>query len=242
VAGLLDLAKQVRGDEYGPPLGDQAGDQPAQFQDAAGVEAVHRLVQDDQFRVGQQAAGDAEPLPHPLRVGADPVVTAIRQPDPLKGGLEMPPGQRPADGRDHTEVLAAGEVVVEARFLDDGADAGQDVRASRGEGLAGDADRAAVGPGEAGQHAYDGRLARPVVAEEPERAAGRHAQAQVHDGRAAAEALGQAARLDDQGCGGHAGSIEDAGPAAHRPEARFGRPDRTFGRSAGHRRCVPWGR
>ncbi|HEY1665209.1 MAG TPA: hypothetical protein VGG54_05925 [Trebonia sp.] len=79
------------GDEHGPSLGDQAGDQRAQFQDAAGVKTVHRLVEDDQLRVRQQAAGDAKPLPHSLRVGADPVVAAVREPDPLKRRLDQPP-------------------------------------------------------------------------------------------------------------------------------------------------------
>jgi DNA-binding CsgD family transcriptional regulator len=92
MAGLLYFTQQVGGDEDGPALGDQARDQAAQFKDAARVETVHRLVEDNPLRVGQQAAGDAEPLAHPLRVAAHPVVAAVGQPDPVERGLNLTTG------------------------------------------------------------------------------------------------------------------------------------------------------
>ena len=64
VAGLLDLVEQVRGQQHGAPLGDQLADQVAHLEDAGRVEPVHRLVEDQQLRVGQQAARDAEALAH----------------------------------------------------------------------------------------------------------------------------------------------------------------------------------
>ena len=48
----------------------------AHLEDARGIEPVHRLVEDQQLGVGQQAAGDAEPLAHPERVRLDAVVAA----------------------------------------------------------------------------------------------------------------------------------------------------------------------
>ena len=189
VARLFDLVQEVGGDEHGAPLGHQVGDQPAELKDAGGVEAVHRLVQDHQLRVGQEAAGDAEPLAHALGVGAHPVVAAVAEPGTLQGRLDPPLGLRSAGSRDHPEVLPAAEMRVKARFFDDGPHTGQHLLAVAGEGLAGDPDGAGGWLGEADQHPDDGGLAGAVVAEEPERAASRHGQAEIRDCGAEAERL-----------------------------------------------------
>ena len=110
VAGLLDLVEQVRGEQHGAALADQLADQVAELEDAGRVEPVHRLVEDQQLGVGEQAAGDAEALAHAERVGADLVVGA---------GAEADAGERRVDaavrgavaGRGvDAQVLAAGQV------------------------------------------------------------------------------------------------------------------------------------
>jgi len=74
VARLLDLVEQVGGDEHRPALVfDQRADHPAHVEHPAGVESVHRLVEDQQLGVRQQAARDAEPLAHPERVRPDAI-------------------------------------------------------------------------------------------------------------------------------------------------------------------------
>ena len=72
VARLLDLVEQVRGEQHGAALVDQLADQAAELEDAGRVEPVHRLVEDQQLGVGEQAAGDAEALAHAERVGLRP--------------------------------------------------------------------------------------------------------------------------------------------------------------------------
>src|SRR5262249_15332604 len=58
--------------------------------------------------------------------------------------------------------------------------------------------RAAVRLQQAGQHADAGRLAGPVIAEKREDGPARHLERQPIDGELAAEALGQAAQVDDR--------------------------------------------
>jgi hypothetical protein len=65
VAGLLDLVEKVRGEHDRAAPADERADEAAELQDAGRVEAVHRLVQDQKVRVGDQAAGDPEALAHP---------------------------------------------------------------------------------------------------------------------------------------------------------------------------------
>jgi len=48
------------------------------------VEAVGRLVQDQQSRRGQERRGEPQPLPHPEREAADAVVGDVGEPDLLE--------------------------------------------------------------------------------------------------------------------------------------------------------------
>ena len=103
-------------------LGDERPNELAELDDAGRVEPVHRLVEDEQLGVAQEAAGDAEPLAHAERVRAHAVVGAAGQPDALERPVDAPVRGAVARRRVHLEVLAAGEVGMEARLLDDGAD------------------------------------------------------------------------------------------------------------------------
>jgi hypothetical protein len=81
VAGPFDLVEQMRGDEHGAPLLlDHRADHFAKLLDAAGIEAVGWLVEDQQQRVGQQAAGHAEALAHAHRVALDLLLGALGEP------------------------------------------------------------------------------------------------------------------------------------------------------------------
>ena len=54
----------MRGEEDGAALVDECADQMPHLEDAGRVEAVHRLVEDQELWVGEQAARDPEPLAH----------------------------------------------------------------------------------------------------------------------------------------------------------------------------------
>src|SRR5207247_5286029 len=99
-------------------------DEVAELEDAGRVEAVHRLVEDQELRVGEQAAGDSKPLPHPHRVGANTVVGALAEADAVDRRLDATEAFPPAGGCNDAEVLAACEVTVEPRLVDNGTDAG----------------------------------------------------------------------------------------------------------------------
>ncbi len=64
-------------------VGERA-DQPAHLVDALRVEAVGRLVEDQQRRVAEQRGGDAEALLHAQRVGAVAVVAALAEADDVE--------------------------------------------------------------------------------------------------------------------------------------------------------------
>ena len=62
VAHLLHLAEQVARHEHGAALGAERADEVAELLDARGVEAVRRLVEDQQRGVLQQRRRETEPL------------------------------------------------------------------------------------------------------------------------------------------------------------------------------------
>jgi hypothetical protein len=93
VGDHLDLVQQVRGQQDGCAAVGVAAQQVAHPADAGRVQAVGRLVEDEDLRVPHQGGGDAEPLPH-----AQGVVT-----HPAAGF-----GGRQADGVEHLLDPAAG--------------------------------------------------------------------------------------------------------------------------------------
>ena len=94
------------------PCAVQLGEQVADLPDALGVEAVRRLVEDQQARSPDQRRGQAEPLPHAERVGPDRAAVDAAQTDPVEGVVDasprgrraMPPGPH---GVEQREVRAA---------------------------------------------------------------------------------------------------------------------------------------
>ena len=142
----------------------------AELEDAGRVEAVDRLVEDEQLRVAQQAARDAEALAHAERVGLDLVVGAARRGRRARARRRSRAVRRPVARRGvDVQVLAPGQVRVEARLLDDRADAGERRGALAGQ-RRGRAARMlpAVGSREAEQQPDQRRLAGAVGAQEPE--------------------------------------------------------------------------
>src|SRR5205823_2048329 len=100
---------------------DERADEAAELLDAGRVEPVHGLVEDEELGVREQAAGNPEPLTHAEGVRLDAVAAACGEPDLFEHAVDACDRLGAARGGGDAEVLAAGEVAVEARFLDDGA-------------------------------------------------------------------------------------------------------------------------
>ena len=79
VAHLLELAEVVGRHQHGAARAGQRADQRPHLAHALGVEAVGRLVEDQQVGVAEQRGGDAEPLLHAQRVAAVAVVAPVRR-------------------------------------------------------------------------------------------------------------------------------------------------------------------
>ena len=195
------------------PSSTSCADQVAELEDAGRVEPVHRLVEDQQLGVGEQAARDAEALAHAERVGLDLLVGARGEADAGERAVDAVVRGAVAGGRVDVQVLAAGQVGVEARLLDDRADAGERRGAAAGQVVPEQAHRARGRVGEAEQQPDQRGLAGAVGAEEAERDAARHLEVDAVERGAIAEALAEPARLDGEcrgGGGGHAAKLRAA--------------------------------
>ena len=222
-------------------LAPEVHDQVAHRHDALRIEAVGRLVEDQQFRVLEQGRRHPDPLPHPHRVGLVLVVRAGHHLHDSERLLDVGSFQPPVL-RDHLEVVVAGEVAVERRTLNEGPDLGQSLG---GAGrVAGHGGCSRVGPDEPGQYAQRRRLAGAVGPQEAVDLAPVDPHAEVIDGDDVAEAFGQAAGLDDERLlgrgwvprwdweigGGHGDTSLTAGSAVGCPQAL--REDSAMGRFA----------
>ncbi len=107
---------------------DHRTDHFAKLLDAAGIEAVGGLVEDQEQRIGQQAARDTEALAHAERVLLDPLLGALCQADARKRGIDPPGSLRAAHSGNDRQILAPGELRVKARLLDDRPDPLQRLR------------------------------------------------------------------------------------------------------------------
>ena len=165
VAHLLDLTEQVgiEQDRH-PALRSQAEDEVAKPLDAFRVEAIGRLVEQQDFRFRQQRLGQGEALAHPVGVGADLRADALGQADAVddfaRGLFVEGAGVAGQDA----EVFPAAEVFVEGRTFKDRADLAEGAGVVALDGDPADRRVAAVG----GDHPEDdserGALARAVVA------------------------------------------------------------------------------
>ena len=108
------------------------------------------------------------------------------------------------------EGLAAGEVAVEPRLLDDRPDAGEGGCPAAGQVVAEQPDVPGGRPCEAEQHADERRLARAVRPEEPERVTARDLEVDRLERGPLTEALAEPVGLDGEG-GGHGGTFAVAG-------------------------------
>ena len=195
------------------PSFDQRADHRAHLVHPRRVEPVHRLVQDQQLGVAEQARRHPQALAHAHRVRGDLVVGALGEADPGQRPRDPPVRVAASRGTQQAQVLPARQVVVEAGLVDDRADPGQ-----RPAALGRDQDpeqrhRARVGPRQAEQGADERRLAGAVGSEVAERGPAVDEQLDVVDGDVRAEPLGQAVGLDRPSAGRSPDEVDGAGRA-----------------------------
>ena len=168
VADLLDLVEEVAGEEDGLAAVDgEAPDEGAHLLDTGRVEAVHRLVEDDEVGIAEQGRGDSEALPHAGRIAFDLALRIPGQPDLIEQPVD-PLCALALGLRQHLEIAAAGEEGIEVAAVDQRADPAKD----RGIGA-------------------------QVLAEQPRLARGRSDQADQHpDRRRLAGAVGPEEAVD----------------------------------------------
>ena len=95
VADPLQLAEQVRGDQHrDAELGADPPDQPEHVVAPGRVEAVGRLVEQDQCRVVHERLGELDPLLHAGGVAADRPVALLVEPDVAQRVGGALPGRR----------------------------------------------------------------------------------------------------------------------------------------------------
>ena len=202
VADGLDLAQEVAGEhDRQAALVDEPAQQLEDLDDADRVDRGGRLVEDQEVGRLDQGIGDAEPLAHAAGVGADPVVRAVGEADLgedlVDGGLRLGLAEAVETGR-VAQVLAAGHVLVEADGVGQVADPSLDLARLPG-GIEPHHRCLAVGRlGQPEQHQDRGRLARAVLAEQPEDLARVDREVEPVDRRQRPVLLGQPARADDR--------------------------------------------
>ncbi len=198
IADLLHLVEQVRGEQDRTALGDEATDHVAELAYSSWVEPVRRLVQNEELWVGEQAAGNSEPLAHSERVALHALVGPLREPGSGECAIDARVRFRLAGGCDHRQVLSAGQVAVEAGLLDDRAHPGECRCALGRDGAPEQMHRPGRHGGQSEEHSDQGRLPGAVRPQIAEGRTVRNAKFDVVDGDSVAEPLRQAGRLDDE--------------------------------------------
>ena len=126
-ADLLHLAQDVAGDEHSLALGREVTQEIAHLDDAGGVQAVGRLIEDQDVRVVEQGQSQAEALLHAHGVGPHAIAIATFQRHDLQhlvDALLRRPAKQIADS---AQVVAPREVAVKRWRLDERADSRQDL-------------------------------------------------------------------------------------------------------------------
>ena len=211
VAQLLDLVHEVAREQHGDAAGGQRADQGAHVPHARRVEPGGGLVEQQQPRAADQRPGDAEALAHAVRVAADAILRPVGEVHGVEGLVDLRARVAAVERRDELEVLAAGEVGIEARRLDEPRHAIQCA-------LAVDhripAEEPCAAPARTDQPEQDAQrcgLAGAVGAEVSVDVARLDGEVDVVDGGDGAVGLDESARLDDRG---HASTARNAASAA----------------------------
>ena len=190
----------MRGQQHGDAVVLERADHFQKLRGRVRIEAGGRLVEDRDRDVLHQDFGKAEPLAHAARERADPLDADIAETDAVERGDDplVADARLDADqGRGVAQVVERRHVVVEADGIGQIADQALDLKRLARRIVAEHADAAAGHIGQA-EHHQDGRgLARAVRPEQAEDLAASDRERNVVHGGDAAIALGQPLGLDD---------------------------------------------
>ena len=178
---------------------DEAPEELEDLGDAERVDRRGRLVEDQDVGILDQRVGDAEALEHAPRVLLGLVVGPGRQADLLERLVDrrIRLGLRdPVQAGRVAQVLAPGQVRVEADRVREVADAALDLERAAGRVEPDDAGLALGRLGQPEEHQDRRRLAGAVLAEQAEDLAGLDLEIEMVDGDEVAVGLGQAAGPD----------------------------------------------
>ena len=165
VGGERHLAHQMRRDEHGATFCGERPEEVADPVDAFGVEAVHRLVEQQRGGIAEQRRRDSEPLPHPERELPGALARHVVQADEVDQ-LVDPALADPVRLREREQVVVGGAARVHRARLEEGSDLVQRRRVVAVV-LAVHGDVAAARRVEPEDQAHRRRLARAVRTEEP---------------------------------------------------------------------------
>jgi hypothetical protein len=211
---ILRLVHEVRGHDDGHAAPDHGVDVLPEPPPGQRVDARGRLVEEQHGRVVHHGAGERQALLEAQRQVARSAVEMRRELEAGDGAGEHPlplRAREAIDAAEEVEVLADAQIAIEREFLRHVADPAPRRRSGAVEVEAFDEGGAGRRPHQAAHHLEGGGLAGAVGTEQAEHLAAPHGKRNVGDGGEAAEALGQAARLDRDaiprtlhgaGCGG----------------------------------------
>jgi hypothetical protein len=182
--------------QHGAALGGQGLQQGANPEDAGGVEAVDRLVEQQHWRVAEQGGGDAEALGHAEGEAAHPLAGDAAQADLVEDLVDPGAGDAVAE-REAQQVVVGTAAGVGGVGLERGADLPQWPRVVP-VGPAVHGHPACCWGVEAEDQAHGGGLAGAVGPQEAGDLVRGHGEGEVVDGQRVAVALGQAGGLDHQ--------------------------------------------
>src|SRR6266567_3684718 len=218
MAGLLDEREVVLDHDDGATLDRELPDRLADPRTEDRVDASHRLVQDDQPRLGGGHAGEFE---QPFLAAAQPHREFVLEPreleavqdvpdggplglfhaaDPAGAGEGAPEGLIGEPAPRQQDIVHDGQVAPLARRLErpDQPEPGDDVGTFADDRLPGERDAARVRPPEPGHEVHDGALARPVRPDQPGHLALGHRECAIPHRVDAAEGLGQVLDLEQR--------------------------------------------
>ena len=164
--------------------------------DAGGIEAIGRLVEEEERWIVEERACNAEALLHPERVPRDLVARTFAQADDLEDFVDAPNLRGGAAGREGSQVVSTGQVWIERGRLHERTDVEESMPIATRERPTEQLDRAPVGMDQPCQNPHGRGLARPVRAEEAVHDARRDSQVETVERESRPVALPESARRE----------------------------------------------
>ena len=193
----LGLVHVVGRDQHGDALGGEVVDLVPELAPRLGIDAGRGLVEQQQLRLRQDAGAERQPLLPAARQLAGKLIGAGGKPEPAdRLARRLARIGHAIDAGDEFEILANGQIGVEAEALRHVADIALDRVGLRADVVAEAGPLAGIRREQPAQHAQRRSLAAAVRPEKAVDLALRHLQAEVVHDRAWAEALGEAVHVD----------------------------------------------